>query len=334
MIFVCLLIFTVAVIPLFSLIINPVGNSQLPIQSAVSETTQTTSQSTQTAQTAQLHTDNFRIYDNSLKKIITVTDTEFCIGAVAAETDIDIPYEALKAEIVAIHTYYAYLRQQSRNEKKEFDFECNSKTWKVYVSQNQLKEKLRDTFDDYYSTVKNAVDEVIHCFVLYNGKLCKTAYFEISSGNTFSYNEIYNEDIPYLYSVPSPFDRLANNYTTQQTFSFSEFNQKISEHFSDYKPAETHAENIKDIVKSENGAITTLIAGNRKMTGKQFADIFCLRSSCFAIAFRNNQYTITVYGHGENIGMSKFGACRLAEQGYTFTEILQYYYTDITVSEN
>ncbi len=328
-----LLILIVAVIPLLALIVSPIGNSRKVIQPTVPETAQTVAQDTTNASSSPTDENTFfRIYDNSLKKIITVSDSDFCIGATATETDTTIPHEALKAEIVAIHTYYSYLRQQSRNEKKEFDFECNSNTWKVYVSESQLREKLRDTFDDDYYTIKNAVDEVSNLFVLFDGKLCMTSYFDISVGNTFSYNEIFQENIPYLYSVPSPFDTLANNYKTQVILPFDEFNKKFAEHFSDYQPTDDHTQNLKDIVRSENGAVTSVTVGNKKTDGKQLSSVLNLRSSSFDVEFKNNQYIFDVYGYGDNIGLSKCGACKLAEQGYTFTEILQYYYTDVTVS--
>ncbi len=325
-----LLIVAIAVIPLLALMVSPAKSPDTTVKPAISEISPTTSPTPSKTNT----TDSFRIFDKALQEVITVNDFDFCIGAIATETDTDIPKEALKAEIVAVHTYYAYLRQQSRQQNKDFDFECNSKTWKVYVDKNQLKEKLRDTFEKYYDTLESAVQEVSNFLIFYDGKLCMTPYFDISVGNTFSYNEIHNETIPYLRSVPSPFDTLANNYTTQLTLSFNELNKIMSEKFSDYQPAENHSDNLKNISESENGAVLKMTVGNHTLNGKDFADIVHLRSNAFTVDFQNNQYLFTVYGYGENIGLSKFGACKLAEQGYDFQAILHYYYTDITLSEN
>ena len=325
-VYILLLVMLTAVIPFTALLVRSDKNITKPVTTTV----QTPSEKT-TLKSAQQNNNAFRIYDNAFQKTITVSDFDFCIGAIATQTDIDVPYEALKAEIVAVHTYYAYLRNESRKNNKDFDFECNSKTWKVYVSESQLKEKLRDTFDEYYQTFKNAVEEVGDTFIYYNNALCKASYFEISAGNTFSYNEIYEEDIPYLYSVPSPFDTLANNYTTRLSFSYNELNEKIAECFSDFKPSEKHSDNIKNIRKTENGAVICLNVGNHTLTGDEFAEILHLRSCCFTVDFKNNVYTFTVYGYGNNIGLSKYGACKLAEQGYDFKEILQYYYSGVNI---
>ncbi|MEE0931416.1 MAG: SpoIID/LytB domain-containing protein [Acutalibacteraceae bacterium] len=274
---------------------------------------------------------SFKIFDKSTNNVITVNDFDFCCGALATETEADIPFEALKAQAIAVHTYYSYLRNESRNSNKEYDFECNSKIWQVYVSESQLKEKLGDTFDDTYNTIKKAVNEVSDTFVLYENKLCMTKYFEISSGTTYSNKEIYNEDIPYLQSIPSPFDTLANNYKTEVIFSEDEFNKTLKEKYSNYTPKDSPDENISDIDITEHGAVLKLKVGNTEITGDDFVDMFNLRSRNFSISYTNEKYSITVLGYGENIGLSKFGACEMSKQGSDYFEILQHYYPNTEI---
>lgn len=40
-------------------------------------------------------------------------------------------------------------------------------------------------------------------------------------------------------------------------------------------------------------------------------------------------FTITGSGHGHNVGMSQWGAFAMAQRGYTYRDILEFYYTDI-----
>lgn len=42
-------------------------------------------------------------------------------------------------------------------------------------------------------------------------------------------------------------------------------------------------------------------------------------------------FTITGTGNGHNVGLSQYGAKAMAEQGYDYEEILEFYYTDITI---
>ena len=45
-----------------------------------------------------------------------------------------------------------------------------------------------------------------------------------------------------------------------------------------------------------------------------------------------NDVTITGTGSGHHVGMSQWGAKAMAEQGYTYRDILNFYYTGITLS--
>ena len=42
-------------------------------------------------------------------------------------------------------------------------------------------------------------------------------------------------------------------------------------------------------------------------------------------------FVIEGVGSGHNLGMSQYGARAMAELGYSYQEILQFYYTDITI---
>jgi stage II sporulation protein D len=45
----------------------------------------------------------------------------------------------------------------------------------------------------------------------------------------------------------------------------------------------------------------------------------------------NGTFTLTGTGSGHNVGMSQYGAKAMAEQGYDYQDILEFYYTGITI---
>jgi len=51
------------------------------------------------------------------------------------------------------------------------------------------------------------------------------------------------------------------------------------------------------------------------------------------LATKEPQYRMTGYGNGHGLGMSQWGAKGLAEQGYDYKRILQYYYSGVTVGK-
>lgn len=48
-------------------------------------------------------------------------------------------------------------------------------------------------------------------------------------------------------------------------------------------------------------------------------------------ASNSGSFTITGAGNGHNVGMSQYGAKAMAEQGYDYLDILEFYFTDVTV---
>ena len=44
-----------------------------------------------------------------------------------------------------------------------------------------------------------------------------------------------------------------------------------------------------------------------------------------------DEFVITGSGNGHNVGMSQYGAKAMAEEGYDYDEILEFYYTDVTI---
>ncbi len=51
------------------------------------------------------------------------------------------------------------------------------------------------------------------------------------------------------------------------------------------------------------------------------------------MSYADGTFTFDVTGFGHGVGMSQYGADAMAVAGSTYTEILQHYYTGVTVEE-
>ena len=60
--------------------------------------------------------DSFTLYDTATGETFTVTAEEFLPAALACEMDLSAPEEALKAQAVALYTFYSYQRAQHQGE--------------------------------------------------------------------------------------------------------------------------------------------------------------------------------------------------------------------------
>lgn len=84
-------------------------------------------------------------------------------------------------------------------------------------------------------------------------------------------------------------------------------------------------------VISGTGTVTTLPAGEVTALTSSGTVTIGGTSSKITNAKSTGIFTITGTGSGHNVGMSQYGAKAMAEQGYTYDEILKFYYTDITI---
>ena len=55
--------------------------------------------------------------------------------------------------------------------------------------------------------------------------------------------------------------------------------------------------------------------------------------AAFTVETTADSVTFQVTGFGHGVGMSQYGANAMAADGSTYTEILQHYYTGVTVEE-
>ena len=71
--------------------------------------------------------------------------------------------------------------------------------------------------------------------------------------------------------------------------------------------------------------------GGTAMKGSTLRSALGLRSACFTWEVQGEKLVFFVTGYGHGVGMSQYGADRMAREGADFREILTHYYTGVTV---
>ena len=82
---------------------------------------------------------------------------------------------------------------------------------------------------------------------------------------------------------------------------------------------------------SGSGTVTKLPAGELCVLTSSGKATIGGTSGKISSSRTTGTFTITGTGSGHNVGMSQYGAKAMAEQGYTYDEILAFYYTDTTI---
>ena len=58
-----------------------------------------------------------------------------------------------------------------------------------------------------------------------------------------------------------------------------------------------------------------------------------LRSTDFDFELLGDEILITTKGYGHGVGMSQYGALGMAQEGFTYDEILRYYYSGVSLKK-
>lgn len=274
--------------------------------------------------------DVFTLYDTSTGETFDVTAEEFLPAALACEMDLFAPEEALKAQAVALYTFYSY--QRAQNSGEEADFACDSEDWLVYVPQSAMEKRWGEDYSSYYQKLVDVVSSVKGQLLTWDGEPICAAFFAISGGNTAFSLDVWQEDFPYLQTVASPGDAFAGGYLSTVSLTAEELRQAAEAMWPgevDFSGEESSW--FTAVETASSGYVTSAQVGGRTCTGEELREALGLRSACFQCTYDQGTFTFTVRGWGHGVGMSQAGAMFLAEQGADYREILAHYYPGATL---
>ena len=237
---------------------------------------------------------------------------EYIIGVVAGEMPALFHEEALKAQAIASRTYAITYLKNHPSIKTTTDNQ-------VYLSKEEMQSKWQDNYEEYYEKISNAVNSTKDLIMYYQNEPIKAYYYSMSNGYTESSINVFNEKKEYLNIKPSPWDQ--DNEETI-TISKEDFCNKLSIFCNQIT--------ISNIIKDESNRVSKITINNKNFTGLEIRKLLSLRSTDFTINI-NDDIEITTRGHGHGVGMSQYGANEMAKQGYSYEEILKYYYQNIEI---
>lgn len=273
--------------------------------------------------------DSNTIVDPETLQIINEELEKYLKGVVGAEMPVLFGDEALKAQAVAARTYA--VRQIEYMSEKGL---CASPSdiGQAYNTISQLKAKWGDNFEPYYNKISNAVDSTKGEIMVYNDEPILAVFHSTSAGITENAENVWTNPVPYLKSVDSSLDKNAPNFEHTETFTAETFISKMKQKYNDIVFTSNNIiEQVKIIERTQADYVKTIQVGNKTITGKQFREVLGLRSSDFTIKQSGNGLEITTKGYGHGAGMSQYGAGFMADEGYSYQDILKHYYTGIEI---
>lgn len=268
-------------------------------------------------------------------EVVTLSEEDFLLRTLAMEMSPSVHEEALKAQVVASYTYYARRRQAQASKADPAlngaDFAAPNDTFPAEYTEEKLRQRWGERYEEYYAKMSAAVKAVRGVAITHDGKYIDACYHAISNGSTESAETVWGADIPYLQAVASPGDRLSQGYASEVTLSTAEVKSILAAVTPAVTLGDDPATWFGAPTFSEGGTVAEQPVGDTTLAGTRLRQLFGLRSAAFDVVYRDGSFTFSVRGYGHGVGMSQHGADYLARQGYSYKEILAYYYTDVTI---
>jgi len=282
-----------------------------------------------------------RLYDHVRGEIRVLPLEEYVAGVVAGEMPAEFEPEALKAQAVAARTYTLKKMEEAReksDEKHPNADVCSDPTHcQAWIPQDALRQRYGWwRASRYQKKIREAVEATRNLVLTYQGQLIVPVYHSNSGGRTESAEAVWGYDLPYLRSVPSPWDREAPRFRNTVTWSLAEIDQKLGVNLSALPAAALtppKGQAIKVEEYTPTGRIKTIKIGDKTFKATDLRRLLNLTSTDFTWRVEGDRITFISVGNGHGVGMSQYGANGMAKEGRNFMDILYHYYPGVKLEK-
>lgn len=249
--------------------------------------------------------------------IVPVDD--YLLSVVPEEMPVDWPAEAIKAQSVAARSFA--LASCGRHAGEGYDL-CTTTHCQLYTGTAAEKSASN-------AAIKATRGEVL----TYGGKPIEALFHTDSGGMTENSEDVWGSHVPYLRAAK---DTPAKTMPWTKTISRADLERKLAAKGHDIGKVRSIALSplaigraAKD--RTASGRVKTMTVkgtkGTATLSGTTWRSLLGLKSTLFDAKLTKDAVTFTGYGSGHGLGISQWGAERMAAKGASYAEILYHYYT-------
>lgn len=271
-----------------------------------------------------------RLYRHQEKAIEELPLDQYLWGVLAGEMPASYPEEALKAQVVASYSYLLHRKatvaaHPDADLGHTGDICDNPAHCKAYLSPEEAAEKWGEHWlTEAEPRLTAAVETVFGEALFYEDAPANAVFHSISGGRTEEARDLWGAEIPYLISVDSAWDKEAEGFTSHTEVPLQEFCNTLN----------IENPTLGSVTKTAGGSVASITLDGKEFSGPQIRTLFHLRSTRFTLKIQKDMALFTVEGYGHQVGMSQYGASVLAQNGYSYREILTYYYPGTSLKDS
>ena len=249
---------------------------------------------------------------------------DYLVGVVAAEMPSSFHPQALRAQAVAARSYAMYCASFAKHGEAQVctDYRC----CQAWQSEQSLRTKWGEDYAENHEIIQSAVAATRGEYLAAGGQAVFAAFHSSSASRTENSADVWSA-VPYLVSVESPETAEdVPNYISTVECSPIDFRDTVLSAHPEAElsgPAESWTGQAR---LDGSGRVASLPVGGVDIDGKELRALFSLRSTAFELEYADGLFTFTVTGFGHGVGMSQYGADKMARLGADYREILAHYY--------
>lgn len=281
-----------------------------------------------------------KVYDERQDKLIELPIEEYIKGVVAAEMPAEFDEEALKAQALASRTF-TLKRIKSLGGpgcgKHEGADICND-IWdcQAWMSKEELKDKWGTIkYIRYWNKISDAVESTKGEVITFQGELIDAVFHSTCGGYTENSEDVWTNVVPYLRGKECGYCTDSPRYFDTLEISLQEFTEKLGLPRESVREdtASKRGTGIKVLEVSPGKRVKRISIGGVEFKGSDLRTKFPLRSTRFDWEIGNGKIEFRTQGNGHGVGMCQFGADGMADAGFTYQDIIKYYYTGVEISD-
>jgi len=266
------------------------------------------------------------VHDAAKDRNVDMDIENYVMGVVAGEMKNDWPMEALKAQAILARTFVLKFCQDKRSKYAGADISTDVAEAQAYAP------------DSVNARVRQAVDETRGMALSWQGEF-PNAWFHAHSGGMTELPSIaleYREGDPeYLKPAASEESEKAPDSVKNWTATFTR--DQLAKACADAGVQVGAVESVGLGEKGESGRAKAILVNGKAVSAPSLRiqiGANKLKSTLIdSVTVEGNDVTFKGRGFGHGVGLSQWGAYRMAEEGRTAQQILQKYFPSVGIVE-
>lgn len=198
--------------------------------------------------------------------------------------------------------------------------------------EDELKKKLNNNFEKINKLVYDAVAITEDQIITFNRNPIDARITDTCGGSTQNSENVLPNKISYLRRVLCDYCTNSENWKSVKEIDIKDIEKKLKIRFPKEVKFDINInEFIEDVDIDEGGRVISVKIGGKVFNGTELIELLNIDSTKLNI--QPSKIRFISFGKGDGLGLCLNGANEMAKQGYSYEEIIKYYYTGVEIDK-